>query len=378
MKVLMLTVLNPAFHSRIFFKESITLARAGFRIYLAAPDRCVRPFRRENVVIIPVRPFHRLSLRRLVIGWYYVFLAFRIRPDMIHIHTPELLWVGWILYKMLRIKLIYDMHEDYAQNILYYQGWPSVLRPVLAALVRKMELATAPSLSGVIYAETCFDNLLSVAAEKRIVIRNLHVSPPGFKPKVVISNEILTLAVAGTLAKSWGTEQAIKVWQAINLTKGPCKLVLAGFCAGNRQQYRIRRLIVQSGFASLAELHGINTYLPHEKLIELISMADAILALYEISPANAQRIPTRFYEAMAVRRPLFFTNNPVWLALNAQLRFGYGVEYNNISKTADQVWQLYQQQWPNYAGNGFPAEAWDWTFEGKRLVNWYSGYLKTD
>jgi glycosyltransferase involved in cell wall biosynthesis len=378
MKVLMLTVLNPAFHSRIFFKECLTLAQAGFQMYLAAPYPFERPFHREKVVIIPVTPFHRLSLRRIIIGFYYLFLAFRIRPDIIHIHTPELLWVGWLLLKILRVKLIYDMHEDYAQNILYYQGWPWVLRPVLAALVRKIELATAPDLTGVIYAESCFDNILSVTAEKRVVIRNLHLSPPGFKPKVVISNQILTLAVAGTLAKSWGTEQAIKVWQAINLTKGPCKLVLAGFCAGARQRVRIRQLIAQSGFAALAELHGIYTYLPHEKLIELISTADAILALYEISPANAQRIPTRFYEAMAVRRPLFFTNNAVWLALNAQLRFGYGVAYDNISRTADQIWQLYQQQWPGYPNDDFPAEAWDWTFEGKRLVNWYSKYLKTD
>jgi hypothetical protein len=270
------------------------------------------------------------------------------------------------------------MHEDYAQNILYYQGWPWAVRPVLAAVVRKMELAVAPGLAGVIYAETCFDNLLSVAAEKRIVIRNLHLSPPGFEPKVGISNRILTLAVAGTLAKSWGTEQAIKVWQAINLTKGPCKLILAGFCAGMGQRLRIRRLIAQSGFTSLVESYGINTYLPHEKLMELISMADAILALYEISPANAQRIPTRFYEAMAVRRPIFFTNNAAWLALNVQLHFGYGVEYDNINQTADQIWQLYQQRWPNYAHDGFPAEAWDWAFEGKRLVNWYSRYLKTD
>src|SRR5687768_1730874 len=86
-----LSLLNPAIHSRIFFKMALSQVQAGYRVSIIAQDPARAPYMREGVEIVPLGVFGRLSWRRLWSLGRMRRLAQGLAADVYQIHTVELL-----------------------------------------------------------------------------------------------------------------------------------------------------------------------------------------------------------------------------------------------------------------------------------------------
>lgn len=167
-KICHLTLLNPAVHSRIFFKEGHTQAEAGYEVVIIGRDEAAHPYYRDGIKIIPLASFKRISTERYATTQRLLMLALQEQADLYQVHSPELLGIAKKLKKQLpKAKIVYDMHEDYFKNIRYGGYYSGAVRGPLSVWVRNRERNFAKWGNGVIYAEQCFEGIIpeSIPAE---------------------------------------------------------------------------------------------------------------------------------------------------------------------------------------------------------------------
>ncbi|MFN8396458.1 MAG: glycosyltransferase [Bacteroidia bacterium] len=202
-----LSLLNPAIHSRIFFKMARSQVAAGYRVSIIAQDPAPAPYERDGVRIVPLPVFGRLSWRRRWAVGRIRRLAVQECADAYQVHTVELLGQAARLRGLLPdSKWVYDMHEDYAGNILHADYYPDLLRPWLARKVRAAETDFAKWGHGLILAEACFQGLMDFAAERTALVQNKFQMPPSVEaPSLSLEQPDLPMLLhTGTIARKLG------------------------------------------------------------------------------------------------------------------------------------------------------------------------------
>jgi hypothetical protein len=113
-RVCHITTVHDPFDPRIFHKEMRSLADVGYTMTLLAVHD-----RHEVVNGIEVIPFERPRNRvdRMIrLGWCAYRAALRQRADLYHFHDPEFLPWAWLLRRVHKKKVIYDVHEYYPER----------------------------------------------------------------------------------------------------------------------------------------------------------------------------------------------------------------------------------------------------------------------
>lgn len=155
-RVVHLSSTHYADDRRIFWKECISLARAGYKVSFIVPsDECGKrtgvDIVREGIEIVGV-PRRPGRIGRMLVSPLEVVLAgLRRKADIYHFHDPELLPLG-LLLRMLGKHVIYDVHEDVPRDILVKPWIPRGLRGLLSVSAGSLEWIGARALSGVVAA----------------------------------------------------------------------------------------------------------------------------------------------------------------------------------------------------------------------------------
>jgi glycosyltransferase involved in cell wall biosynthesis len=108
---------------RIFERECRSLADAGYAVSLLAPGAEEHETHGVRLVSLPRRP---RATRWLSAGQLLAQLH-RLRPDVVHVHDPELLTL-FPLLRPLGPRLVYDMHEYVGQAVAGKHYIPASLR----------------------------------------------------------------------------------------------------------------------------------------------------------------------------------------------------------------------------------------------------------
>ncbi|NLX02829.1 MAG: glycosyltransferase family 4 protein, partial [Syntrophomonadaceae bacterium] len=140
MKICHITTVHPRYDVRIFWKECLSVARAGNEVFLIVNDN------EDDEVINGVKilsiksPFKNRMSRILSRGAKRRICkkAKNLKADIYHFHDPELLGLG-VKLKKSGFCVIYDSHEDVPRQILAKEWIPSFLRGILSGLFELYE-----------------------------------------------------------------------------------------------------------------------------------------------------------------------------------------------------------------------------------------------
>lgn len=160
---------------RVFYKEAMTL-KQYYSVELHAPA----PFRYREVDGVRVYGLKRYRRRIFrFLNWLRLAVrALRSRARVYHFHDPELIPLGIMLKLLKRQKVVYDVHEHNNVTILTREWLPRPLRGIAAALVDRLERASAGFFSGVITADAELARIFS-GARLVTVVRNFPLASFG-------------------------------------------------------------------------------------------------------------------------------------------------------------------------------------------------------
>ncbi len=369
MHICHLSLLNPAVHSRIFFKMATAQVQEGYRVTIIAQDAASSPYMLEGVQIIPLGVFGRKNWRRIWAVSKIARLARRLAADIYQVHTVELLSMAQKLKERSpRTKVVYDMHEDYVANILYADYYGEASRKVLAARVKIIQDLFPKWGDGLILAEDCFEGLVAFDPDRTAIVRNKFQGATHAEVGHKIGPQGLPfMLLTGTIAENWGLWEAIELWKSLNGIQ-PLGLVIAGHSQDRELLRELGRRVKASGLEERFVLAGGETYLPFVEVEMYIRACTFGVALYRLQKNIKDRIPTKFYEFMAHRKPLLFTSNPKWDALNAQFDFGMSVVWPCDGNKLAQISADFLADRSPFYGQSIPPEAWSWESEKHAML----------
>ncbi len=155
-KVVHLSSTHLADDARIFAKECVSLAQAGYAVSLVVPDnRFVtkdgKPIRRQGVDIVAVKRKSGLVGRLLSTTAAVMLAGVKLKADVYHFHDPELIPLS-LLLRLMGKRVVYDVHEDLPRDITTREWIPRALRSPIAAAAEAVEWIAGKAMSGVVAA----------------------------------------------------------------------------------------------------------------------------------------------------------------------------------------------------------------------------------
>ncbi|MEO1652412.1 MAG: hypothetical protein AAFU64_02605 [Bacteroidota bacterium] len=310
-RFLITSVLKPVDDVRLYHK----LAKSIHRHFPDAPID-ILAFRGSvppdalpaKIKQIPLFDFPRLSPRRLLANGRLFFQLQRFKPQYLIVATFELLPAALIYKWIWGTKLIYDVQENYAANILYTRVFPAFLRIPLALMVRIIEQSAHPWVDLYLLAEQCYQEELAFTKKKSIRLQN-KVKKSSLPPRSHLeSSSPLSLLYTGTISEEYGVFRAIEWARRLHQIQ-IVALKILGFAPRESDRKRLKTLLRKHAFI---QLEGLDHWLPHAQIMEALAQTDFLLLPYLPNRSVAHRIPTKLFEALALRKKMLIQENPFW------------------------------------------------------------------
>ncbi|MBP7497424.1 MAG: glycosyltransferase [Bacteroidales bacterium] len=305
MKVCHISTVHKATDDRIFYKECISLAKAGYDVSFVVKGERNQIMEAVNIIAIPE---YKKRFVRFIVGSFIAFSkALKTKAKLYHLHDPELIPIGLIL-KLTGKKVIYDMHEFVIRQIddkLCVKN--SFIKKFFINIYRVFEKLAFRYFDGIVFAVEgqmkYAKNKFPLYFHKTVVLNNYpvlsyikNISP--FKKE----NEKFIVVYAGGLSRIRGIKELI---QAVELTNENTELWLIGAFEDN------------DFYKECLTLKGWNKtkfwgYHPLQEVYKYIAAADIGIALLYPMKNYLESCPVKSFEYMALGKAVIMSDFPYW------------------------------------------------------------------
>ena len=362
------STVHPRQDVRILFKEAATLAASFGEVTVFVQDGKGDAPGPQGVTIRDTGRPARNRFARIITGSARMARALRrARPDLIHIHDPELIPAGLVL-KLLGHRVIYDAHEDLPRQILAKHYLPKILRRPLAILARVLEGLAARCFDGIVAATPTI--AARFPASRTALVRNypLLAEFPSFRPRKEDGHPVV--AYVGGISPVRGSTAMVCAME--HVTCG-ARLDLAGPVT---PATHLSELAATAGwrhcrYAGTLDRAGVAT---------LLGSAHLGLVLLSPKPAYREALPVKMFEYMAAGLPVLASDLPLWRQILGQTGAGLTVDPNDPRAIAAAVDHILGT--PRLAaemgrrGRAAVLESFNWEAEARALIALYDQILK--
>ena len=349
---------------RIFMKECVSLAEAGWRVSMIAPssegDATV-----SGVTVRSVPLEQNRFKRMLLTPWRLLRAGLATGSTVFHFHDPELLPLG-LLLKLLGRQVVYDAHEDVGGDILIKEYLPKWIRPRLSAVISRVEQLGA----------SCFDGVVTATAgigekfppHKTLVLQNFPLlGELNDRGAVPYSQRSQRIAYVGMIARERGILPMIRalafVPEALQM-----KLLLAGTFVSRGLDSEAMK---DEGWKKV-DYRG---QLDRKTLAKALGEARAGVVLFLPGPGYDGSLPNKLFEYMTVGLPLVASDFPNWRAIIDEVKCGILVNPADPQAIAKAyTWILenpVEAEAMGERGRAATLNTYNWRNESKKLVGFY-------
>lgn len=302
-KVCLCSILHKLDDSRIFYKECISLQKAGYNVTIIARPAANKQFDEKSYQ--GVKLIKLTSNNRFYNNFYLFKTIVEQRIKVVHFHDPELIIMG-LLLRLLGKKVIYDAHENVRQDILHKEWVRPEFRFLLSKIAVFFELMASIFFNGIVSATPAIAKNFS--NKNNYVIRNL---PPLKKKSELVEakrNKNIVVYV-GTLSEARGIKELITA--AEHLT-GVAKLWLLG--GWNSEKFKLE-CENMAGFINTNYLGMVN----HEEVSKILSEATIGLCMLYPIDTFKDSYPIKVFEYMQNGLPVLMSDFDKWKELFGDL-----------------------------------------------------------
>jgi glycosyltransferase involved in cell wall biosynthesis len=305
-KAVFVSILKPVDDIRLFHKIAQAWKDANYEIHSIGFEASVQ--NDSNIFFYPIFKFKRLNIKRLFAGCLVFYYLLKIRPQHIVCGSIEALpfCIFFKIYTFGKTKVFYDVQENYHLNILHTRVYPTIFRYPLAWTIRSVEWLCSFFITYFFLAEECYAKELNFLGKRYVILENKPLQK-FFQESIPSPAIVRKFALVGTIAEEYGIWKALSVFDKIQLYEPNSQLLVHGKCAKKEVYEKLKNLQDRHVVCKISEKP-----LPYENIVETMKIADAILMPYEINKSYEKRIPTKFYEAMALNRWIIVSDNSSW------------------------------------------------------------------
>jgi glycosyltransferase involved in cell wall biosynthesis len=346
---------------RIVKKECYTLAENGYNVSLIVPSSEAIHDTKINVISIGTLPANRI--RRIWCGYSRAKKeAIRINAQIIHIHDPELLFLGLILRKK-GYCVIYDAHEDVPRQLYSKHYLPSYLRKTISWLAEKSENWLVQRLSGVVAATPVIANRFTRIQSNTAIVCNY----PSISEFSIMSDWSCNrnqLCYVGGIFAVRGAYEMVNMLQST-----PFRLSLAGTYSPSTLRDELIKL---PGWDQVDEMG----FVKRDKISEIMSKSFAGLVVLHPLLSYQDSFPVKMFEYMAAGIPVIASDFSLWRSIISNNNCGICCDPLNVEAIREAALYLYnnQDKAREMGNNGrkLIADKLNWEAETQTLLSFYN------
>lgn len=301
MKICHLTSVHYVFDTRVFYKECCSLAEAGHDVWLVASGIKDQKVNGVNIVGITKRA-SRIQ-RMLFTVAEAKKKAIAINADVYHFHDPELILVGLYLLRSGK-KVIFDIHENIAKQIMSKSYLPKILRIILSKCYHPLNMIVAKKFH-LVLAESSYEEIYSPLNADYTTILNLP-DYDFFQQFQAEERDIKQLFYIGGLSQERGYNNTIKALTLLSESQNDLSLHLVGNYSESQKND------VPEGLKTRVHFYG---RLKLADGYEISRRCGIGLAILHPVKNYIESYPTKIFEYMSLGIPVITSNFPLYKSI---------------------------------------------------------------
>lgn len=363
-KVCHVTSVHNRYDPRIFHKECMSLANAGYDVTLLVADGKADETRNGvKITAIDFKPKNRID-RILHSGAKLLDKALEIDAEIYHLHDPELLPLGKNLKRHGK-KVIFDSHEDVAGQILGKKWIPAALRKPLSVVYSVYSSALMKNFDALIGVTPSLVDKLKAINPMTVMVTNYPIITEDIAQNICKYKEP-TFVFAGGISEQWCHEKILNALENIDV-----KYLLMG----SAQESYLQKLKTYPAWDRTEYLGSV----PHETVKEKLPCCYAGFSVLLPSDNTAGNIGTlgnnKLFEQMQAGLPVICTDFVLWKQIIDKYHCGITVTPTNVEEIANAIRRLldHPEEAKQMGENGRRAvkEEFNWNIEEKKLLKLY-------
>ena len=330
-KVVHLTSVHSPRDTRILLRECAALAQASYDVVLVAPHP--RDERLEGIIVRAV-PCPRNRPERLTrTVWHVLRAALRERAELYHLHDPELLPLAPVLRRH-GAKVVYDVHEDVALQVLNKHWIPGALRGSVSTAVTWVEHATRRWIDAFVAATPAiaanYPPARTVVVQNFPIIEELRIAEP-----VPLDRRESVAVYVGVLADIRGVREMVAAVGRVPREFG-LSLVLAGRWSPPDLAGEVSKV---RGWERVSVL----PWQDRAGVRDLLGRAKMGLVLLHPAPNYLDSYPVKLFEYMSAGIPVVASDIPLWRRIIEDARCGIVVSPSDTGAIAAAMTRLLEE-----------------------------------
>ena len=315
-KICHITSAHPEEDGRIFRRACVSCVRAGYETYIVEQGAT---YDKDGIHVVGIgKPKKTNRFYRMTIFARMAFeAAVKIDADLYQLHDPELLPYALKLKKLGKA-VVFDSHENYAEQIRYKEYLPSPVSNVISRLFDRYSRRVFSNIDGLTYpGNEGQPSFLDGMCKMVVPSDNLPwLSEMYDLYDANVVKEKGAVCYVGALDESRGITQIINA-----AYDAGCTLYLAGPFYSETYRSMLEKkkefeCVRYLGVIDHKQMHGL-----------LQKMEIGLCVLQDVGQYHKMlNLPTKVYEYMSLAIPVVFNHSPYNDRINNELQFGICVD----------------------------------------------------
>jgi glycosyltransferase involved in cell wall biosynthesis len=335
MSIAIVTSIHPDFDARIW-RHAKLLASSGHTVHLVAPWAVEAETGRDGVIFHPFKKAPSRASRLLNVPKHLLPALWRIlgQVDVVHFHDIDLL--PWMTPLALFKPVVYDVHENYPDEMLVREWIPPLLRRPLAWCVRLGQWLCARVIRNIVLVAPSQEPDFGSLGLRKTYIYNYASKALINTAKADLEQREPKVVFIGAHHENNGSWLLLDIAELLQARAPKIRIITTGRFF--EEKFRLQ-FMEEIGKRSLDNIDLLPAVKPHQ-IMDILNQATIAISPNLRVPQQIKGIHTKIFEYMAAGLPIVISDLPHQIEVVERNRAGLMARPEDAESFVEAVLQL--------------------------------------